>query len=209
MRKADFSKSNSNSTSALSIQDRGFTLIEVIVVISIIASLITIGTIGFQVVHKANVRSLSADIVTGMREARVRTLGENETSYEFRFVYKNQQYGYALYKKVATAAPVLVEEKLYPAELVIATGIWTGTEVQYTDFKAPTLNIMLHSENAGFVFDPASGGIRDQVFSGAGVNSLRANSTNSIGKYKIYSTKTDMVQYVTIAKINGRVSYED
>jgi len=137
--------------------DKGFTLIEVIVVIAIMTILVGIATLSFSIVHNANVKRAADNIESLYKSARSTGMAKGMVAGTFQLAVGSDGF---LYARVAEAT----DEPTIPGGTITGTTTVTQWEritngaisVEQTYAKASTTGTALAAGNAfNYMFTPA------------------------------------------------------
>lgn len=180
--------------------NRGFTLIEIIIVISLIALAAGLSGYGISVITQSNVESMGHDIVTEFRDLKYRSVSEYDKEYEFRFIYEGGKFGYEIYQSINGATATRVKKKTYRSTLTIQA---YKDGVSYVDITDSSFDIT-DPNRVTYTFDTATGGIKNTSLGGATLSSL-PNDGGNVAKYYITDTTGSNFVEITIVGITGRV----
>jgi len=197
-------------------KSEGFTLIEIIVSIAIIAVAVGLAGFGLNVLFSANVDAMGNDIYHEFRDMKFRTLNEFDTDYQLVLTYDStrKRYGYEVHKRFtdtsvspSVVSNSVVKEVSYRPTLLIER--WDDDSGSWIELNDPSIDLTVTSENVTFPFDHSTGGIKATTLSGATTNSLVSNATETVGIYRIVSTRSNDKHVLTIVKLTGRVIISD
>lgn len=170
--------------------ESGFTLLEMIITIAIVAIVAGISGFGLNGVFNANLKNISYDTVSDMRSIRFRSVSEFDTAYQLVLTYDSasERYGYEIQRMaVGDSAPSVIETKDFRSSLVIMREDSSGNWVELSD---PSIDITLHPERATFCFNTSTGGISEYVLNSSTTNVESLNlSGGNLGKYKFVNTR--------------------
>jgi prepilin-type N-terminal cleavage/methylation domain-containing protein len=192
--------------------EKGFTLIEIIVVITLIALVAGLSGFGVNILFQANVASMGNEIYHDLRDIRFRATSEFDTEYQLIFTYDTatERYGYKVQKRftdysggTALVKDTIVKEVSYGPTLSIEQ--YSHDSLSWVSLKDPSLDIGTHPENVTFKFLQTTGGIDSQSISSTTTNGLASNSTKTVGIYRVVSLRTNDIVELTIVGKTGRV----
>lgn len=186
--------------------ERGFTLMELIITISIIAVIAGISGFGLNAVFNANLKNISYDIASDMRNVRFRSVSEFDTEYQLVLTYDaaEERYGYEIHRlKAGDLAPTVIKTESYRSSLVIMREDGVGNWVELSD---ATIDISANPERGTFAYDSSTGGISQFVLNSTTVtvDSLNQNA-NNLGRYKFVNTRNNEEVRFDVIRLTGRV----
>lgn len=181
-------------------KEEGFTLIEIIVVISIIAIAAGLSGYGLSVITQSNVESMGHDIITEFRDLKYRSVSEYDKEYEFRFIYEGGKFGYTIYQSIGGATATEVKKKTYRSDLIIQA--YDDGSSLYVDVGNPAFDIT-DLNRITYTFNTSTGGIDSTSLSGGTLTSLP--NAGSTAKYYITDTSGSNFIEITIIGVTGRV----
>jgi len=190
--------------------EEGFTIIELIITISIVAIAAGLSGFGLNGLYGAQVDSMTYDISAELRNARYRSVSEFDTAYQVVLTYDDtdNKYGYSLQKfKAGDIAPTEVSKQSYKQTLRIMREDLLGN---WVELKEDSIKIQDNPERGCFTFNTTTGGISEYVLASTStkVESLNLNS-GGLGKFKIVNTRNNEEFRFDVVGLTGRVVVYD
>ncbi len=191
--------------------NRGFTLMELIITISIVAIAAGLSGFGLNALFSANLDNIAHDITSELRNIRFREVSEYNNDYQMVFTYDSDKdnYGYIVQKRYddsGTEVTLEVKRNDYKSTLRIYREETIGVWIEMKDSPINLGGLGENSLQGTFSFSASSGGIADVAFSGGTIESL---NLNSLGSYKIVNIRNnEEIKFIVIKK-TGRVIIDE
>ncbi len=186
--------------------ESGFTLLEMIITIALIAIVASISGFGLNGVFNANLKNISYDTASDIRHISFKSVSEFDRAYQLVLTYDNssKRYGYEIQTMaVGDTSPVVIETKDFRSSLVIMREDASGNWVELND---TSIDITSHPERGTFCFDTSTGGISEYVLNSTSINVESLNlSGGNLGKYKFVNTRNGQEVRFDIVGLTGRV----
>lgn len=200
----------------------GFTLVEIIIVIALIAVGLSFAGYGLSIVYDSSVDAMANDYLTEIRDLRYRTLTEVDSSYQMVVLYDSvkDQYGYKIEKRFFDTSLdpdgyniVEVERKFFQSTLRI--DVYDDAQVDpnlaYIEVKE-FLAAASSPEAITIRFDSATGGLTTTDFNGNAVEFLIATQL-SPGSHGILHLRSNgysnTVRELDFVRYTGRVTLHE
>lgn len=181
--------------------ESGFTLIEIIIVVALIAIAVSMSGLGLSVIKQSNVESMGHDIVTEFRDLKYRAVSDYDKQYEIKFIYTGGKFGYEVYQQTGTDLPVKVKTMSYRSDLVILA--YNEDTLLYVDITDTTFFDIADPLRVTYTFDTSTGGISSQNLASQPLASFP--NASGTAKYMITDTTGTNFVEMTIIKVTGRV----
>ncbi len=194
--------------------ESGFTLMELIITIAIVAIAAGISGFGLNAVFNANLKNITYEFASDYRQTRYKTVSEFDTYYQMVMTYDTdkKRYGYKIQKyfedpdNLGTWILIDVEQKSFRSSLVIQREY---TDDNWMDLSDPSIDLANNPQRGTFVFEVSTGGIAERTLStGVELESLILNG-GSLGKFRFVNTRNNEIYQIDVIGETGRlVVYE-
>lgn len=169
--------------------NKGFTLIEMIITIGIIAIAIGVSSLGLSTVYRSNVNAYTSRVINDIKLVQTKEMASNDKNYKLIFTKTSDNYHVAVLVGVAAVPINVLKGYDLPKNMVIKKKI-AGNFEDIGD------NSFFSSNDLSFEFDASSGRMTEY---GAGPY------VSGAGTYQISSSSSDQVKEFVVVKENGRV----
>ena len=166
----------------------GYTLIEMIIVMALLAIAISLSGFGLNTLYTNNINTYSNQLISEIKLVQTKEMASKDKDYRLTLAYDStlEQYiGTTLVRMGPTGTYSTLKTIKFPKKVAIKK--WDGTN--YVDILPPSHTLI------SFEFDTTSGQVK--------------NTANGNGKYQISSTASSRVIEFEVIKQNGRVVMDD
>ncbi|PKM57875.1 MAG: hypothetical protein CVU98_03885 [Firmicutes bacterium HGW-Firmicutes-3] len=166
----------------------GYTLIEMIIVMALLAIAIGLSGFGLNTLYTNNINTYSNQLISEIKLVQTKEMASKDKDYRLTLAYDStiEQYiGTTLVRTGATGTYSTLKTIRFPKKVSIKK--WDGTA--YKDIQPPNHTLI------SFEFDSTSGQVK--------------NTANGDGKYEISSTASSRVIEFEVIKQNGRVVMDE
>jgi prepilin-type N-terminal cleavage/methylation domain-containing protein len=175
--------------------EKGYTLIELIIVIGLLAIAIGLSGFGLNVIYTNNVNTYATQLVSEIKLVQTKEMASKNNDYKIvmRYDTLEKQYISETWVRVGAAGTYQVLHSIsLPSNMVIKKWDDDLSSITYLTYK----EIKYFSPNSmTFIFEAMSGKLE--------------SSTNGAGKYQISSTTSTKIKIFTVTAQNGRVVEDD